>query len=98
VSAEDRGFDILSKNPKTGEVRFVEAKGRSTVGEVILTENEFRTAERLKKDFWLYVVYNCSTSPAVHLVQDPARLGWEPIVKIQQYHVAANVILEAESK
>ena len=98
VSAEDRGFDILSKNPKTGEVRFVEAKGRSTVGEVILTENEFRTAERLKKDFWLYVVYNCNTSPVVHLVQDPARLGWEPIVKIQQYHVAANVILEAESK
>lgn len=98
VSAEDRGFDVLSKNPQSGDVRFIEVKGRATVGEVILTENEFRTAERLKKDFWLYVVYNCGSKAEIHLVQDPARLGWEPIVKIQHYHVGADAILKAEKK
>ena len=57
------------------------------------TTNEYKTAERLKRDYWLYVVYNCSSEPEVHLVQDPARLGWEPLVKIEHYHVGSEKIL-----
>ena len=67
------------------------------MGEIALTTNEYKTAERLKKDYWLYAVFNCAATPEVHPIQDPARLGWEPIVKIEHYHVGAEVIL-AESK
>ena len=35
------------------------------MGEVALTTNEYKTAERLKKDYWLYVVYNCATDPEI---------------------------------
>lgn len=102
VEAENRGFDLISRrphpeDPKTAiEVRFIEVKGRSGVGEIALTTNEYKTAERLKKDYWLYVVYNSSTKPEVHTIQDPARLGWEPLVKIEHYHVGSDKILGAE--
>ena len=102
VEAENRGFDLVSRrphpeDPKTSvEVRFIEVKGRSKVGEIALTTNEYKTAERLKRDYWLYVVYNCSSAPEVHLVQDPARLGWEPLVKVEHYKVGAEVILSVD--
>ncbi|MEM3453385.1 MAG: SNF2-related protein, partial [Candidatus Hadarchaeum sp.] len=44
VSAEDRGFDILSRHPESGGVRFIEVKGRAGTGPVILTGNENKTA------------------------------------------------------
>ena len=102
VEDQNRGFDLISRkphpeDPKTCiEVRFIEVKGRAGVGEVALTTNEYKTAERLKKDFWLYVVFNSGATPELHLVQDPARLGWEPIVKIEHYHVGAAAILAGE--
>ena len=101
VEAENRGFDLISrrphpKDPETSiEVRFVEVKGRAHVGEVALSSNEYRTAQRLKKDYWLYTVFNCASEPEIHVIQDPARLGWEPIVKVDHYHVNANEIVEA---
>lgn len=101
VSAQNRGFDLISRkphpeDPKTFiEVRFIEVKGRAAIGEVALTTNEYKTAERLKKDYWLYAVFNCATAPAIHLIQDPARLGWEPLVTIEHYHLRADKILEA---
>jgi superfamily II DNA or RNA helicase len=102
VEAENRGFDLISRrphphDPETAvEVRFIEVKGRAHVGEIALTTNEFKTAERLKKDFWLYAVFNCASAPELHMVQDPARLGWKPIVKVEHYHVGAQAILQAE--
>lgn len=98
VSLEDRGFDILSRNPVSGDVRFIEVKGRATIGEIALTKNEYETALRLKRDYWLYVVFNCASTPELHLIQDPARLGWEPIVKIDHYHVGADIILQQGMK
>ncbi|HLB94947.1 MAG TPA: helicase-related protein, partial [Nitrospiria bacterium] len=86
VELENRGFDLISRrlhpeDPQTAiEVRFIEVKGRSAVGEVAVTTNEYKTAERLKKDYWLYVVYDCATTPKIHPIQDPVRLGWEPLV------------------
>jgi hypothetical protein len=76
--------------------RHVEIKGRAGVGEVALTANEYKTAERLKKGYWLYVVFNCAGKPEAHAVQDPARLGWEPIVRVEHYLVGATAILTAE--
>lgn len=101
VEKENRGFDLISRrphpeDPQTSiEVRFIEVKGRVAVGEVALSSNEYKTAERLKCDYWLYVVYNCATSPQIHTIQDPAKLGWEPLVKIEHYHISADKILKA---
>ena len=101
VEKENRGFDLISRKPHSEDpntaiaVRFIEVKGRSRVGEVALTSNEYKTAERLKKDYWLYVVFNCASTPEVHPIQDPVQLGWEPLVKIEHYHVDAAKILEA---
>jgi hypothetical protein len=41
-------------------------------------------------------VFNCATKPDAHVVQDSARLGWEPIIKIEHYHIGAQAILTAE--
>jgi hypothetical protein len=101
VERENRGFDLISRKPHPEdprtfiEVRFIEVKGRAAVGEVALTTNEYKTAERLKKDYWLYVVFNCASTPEVHVIQDPARLKWEPLVKIEHYHIAPKNILRA---
>jgi len=103
VEQENRGFDLISRrphpeDPQTAiEVRFIEVKGRAQVGEVALSSNEYKTAQRLRKDFWLYAVFNCGEEPEVHIVQDPARLGWEPIVKVDHYHVSAHDIMKAAS-
>ncbi|MBN2396706.1 MAG: DUF3883 domain-containing protein [Candidatus Atribacteria bacterium] len=104
VEKENRGFDLISRkphpeDPQTAvEVRFIEVKGRSYVGEVSLTSNEYKTALRLTKDYWLYVVYNCASSPEIHIVNDPAKLGWKPIVKVEHYQVGAETILQGEDK
>jgi hypothetical protein len=65
---------------------------------VALTTNEYKTAVRLKKDYWLYVVFNCASKPEIHIVQDPARLGWEPVVKVEHYQVKAEMILQSEEQ
>ena len=70
-------------------------KGRSAVGEVALTGNEYRTAQRIGEDYWLYVVFDCATSPDLKPIQDPAKLGWVAVVKVEHYHVTAKAIIEA---
>ena len=79
-------------------MRFIEVKGRAHVGEVALTSNEFKTAERLKDDFWLYVVFNCATDPECHVVRNPAKMGWKPVRVVEHYHVGAQAILQAEQE
>jgi superfamily II DNA or RNA helicase len=102
VEKENRGFDLISRQPHPEDpetaiaVRFIEVKGRSTVGEVALTTNEYKTAERLKQDYWLYVVFNCAANPEIHVIQNPVRLGWEPLVKIEHYHIGAAKILSGK--
>ncbi|MBU1863931.1 MAG: DUF3883 domain-containing protein, partial [Candidatus Omnitrophica bacterium] len=104
VEKDNRGFDLISRKPhphddKTFiEVKFIEVKGRATIGEIAVTSNEYKTAERLQKDYWLYVVYNCASKPEIHRIQDPVRLGWEALVKVEHYHVGAEKILGAEKK
>jgi hypothetical protein len=101
VEQDNRGFDLISRrlhpeDPQTAiEVRFIEVKGRAGVGEIALSANEYKTAQRLKKDYWLYVVFNCSSKPEIHPVQNPSRLGWEPLMKIEHYYADATKILGA---
>lgn len=101
VEKENRGFDLISRKPHPEDpqtaidVKFIEVKGRSQIGEVFLTTNEYKTAERLKNDYWLYVVYNCSSQPEIHRIQNPTRLDWKPLVKIEHYHVSSQSILSS---
>ena len=80
VEKDNRGFDLISRRPHpedpqtTIEVRFIEVKGRGMVGEIALSANEYKTSERLKDDYWLYVVYKCDSTPEVHIIRDPARV------------------------
>jgi superfamily II DNA or RNA helicase len=93
VEQDNRGFDLISRkphpeDPKTAiDVRFIEVKGRAHVGEVALTANEYRTAQRLANDFWLYVVFNCATAPSINILRNPSTLDWQPIVKIEHYRL-----------
>ena len=104
VEKDNRGFDLISRKPhphdnKTfTDVRFIEVKGRVAVGEIAVSDNEYKTADRLKNDYWLYVVFNCGTEPALHMIQDPSRLGWKPVVQVAHYHVGADAILKGETR
>jgi superfamily II DNA or RNA helicase len=99
VESENRGFDLISRKPHPEdaataiEVRFIEVKGRAGIGEIAVTSNEHSTAERLKDDYWLYVVYNCGTTPQIHVIRNPATLGWQPVMAVEHYCVPAQAIL-----
>ncbi|MBK8904534.1 MAG: DUF3883 domain-containing protein [Anaerolineaceae bacterium] len=98
VESENKGYDLLSQNPlNPTEVRYIEVKGRAHVGLISLSSHEYKTAYRLKDDYWLYVVYNCATTPELYAIQDPIRLRWEPMQEVIQYRVDAEAILDAAS-
>jgi len=101
VENENRGFDLISRkphpeDPKTAiEVRFIEVKGRAAVGEIALSSNEFKTAQRLRADYWLYVVFNCASTPQLHVVRNPETMDWKPVVRVEQFFVKPSAILDA---
>lgn len=98
VESENRGFDLISRrlHPEDAktfiEVRFIEVKGRAGVGVVALSANEFHTAERLKTDYWLYVAFNCAGTPQLHVIQHPARLGWQPVMAVEHYQIQPSIV------
>jgi superfamily II DNA or RNA helicase len=98
VEADNRGFDLISRklhpeDPKTAiDVRFIEVKGRADTGDIALTSNEYNTAKRLKKDYYLYIVLRCATAPSLNIFQDPAILDWQPIVKVEHYRLKQDSI------
>lgn len=102
VESENRGFDLISRRPHSEdpktfvEVRFIEVKGRAGIGMVALSSNEFLTAQRIKGDYWLYAVFNCASSPDIHVVKDPARLGWQPVLAVEHYRIEASTIIGQE--
>ena len=104
VETENRGFDLISRraHPEDAktfiEVRFIEVKGRAGVGEIALTANEYKTAQRLKGDFWLYTVFNCSSTPELHVIRNPARLDWQPVTKVEQYMVKPAAVMANATK
>jgi superfamily II DNA or RNA helicase len=99
VEADNRGFDLISRrphpeDPKTYvEVRFIEVKGRAGVGIIALSENEYRTAARLKEEYWLYTVFNCAGTPELHIVSDPVRLCWQAVMAVEHYRIGPSSLL-----
>ena len=104
VETENRGYDLLSRLPHPSETgvysaaRFIEVKGRAGVGVVAMSANEYRTAQRLGDDYWLYVVFNCATTPELRAIRNPASLEWKAVIQIEHYQVTAKAILEASSE
>src|SRR6266545_3694099 len=100
VESDTRGFDLISRRAsddisrEVPETRFIEVKGRAAVGEIALTANEYKTAQRLSDDYWLYVVFNCGSQPQVRTIQNPGRFDWEPLSKIDCYRIGAETILK----
>ncbi len=101
VESENKGFDLISRrfHPDDStiviDVRFIEVKGRARIGEVILTLNEYNTATQMKENYWLYVVFNCESNSQIEIINNPARLGWQPVQVVERYCVPAKEILEA---
>ena len=57
VSAEKVGYDVESRDPSTGRLRFVEVKGRIEGAETItVTRNEILTCLNKPDRFWLAIV------------------------------------------
>ena len=57
VSAEKRGYDIESRDPRSGILRFIEVKGRHADGrEVIITKNELLASLNAPDAFFLALV------------------------------------------
>lgn len=87
VSAQALGYDIRSVDP-AGRYRYIEVKARTGTGPIALTPNEWLMANRLGDEYWLYVVENAASSPALYTLQNPAtHLKPEEIVEIVRYVV-----------
>lgn len=104
VETDNRGFDLIARKPHPDrpnlitQERFIEVKGRAGLGVVALSSHEYRTAHRLKDDYWLYAVFNCATAPEIYAIRNPARLEWEPMESIVQYRVGYEHILNEAAR
>ncbi len=67
------GFDIRSTD-ENGDSRLIEVKGRTGVGPVSLSKNEWFKAKDLGDDYYLYVVWNTANNPdkTPKIIQNPA--------------------------
>ncbi|SHK67739.1 helicase-related protein [Rhodothermus profundi] len=93
VSAQNLGFDIRSRDPRTGRKRYIEVKARAGVGPVALTKNEWFKAQRFGDEYYLYVVLNAATKPELYIIQNPAvNLKPEEVVEVR-YWVGMEEIL-----
>lgn len=64
------GFDLKILRAD-GSIRYVEVKGRSGRQPVEMTANEWAQAANHRDRYWLYVVFDCDTTPAPYHVPDP---------------------------
>ena len=74
VSAEKCGYDIESRIPATGQLRFIEVKGRvKGATTVTVTKNEILTALNKPDAFWLAVVEVEGDQTSTHYLSRPFR-------------------------
>ncbi len=72
VSAEKRGYDIESRNPENGSLRFIEVKGRTADADTVtVTRNEMMVAVNEPEKFLLALVRVEGTESTVHYIQKP---------------------------
>jgi len=89
VGDQNLGYDIRSTNEDQIK-RYVEVKGRSTDGGVMLSSNEMNRLAQLGEKAWLYIVTHCKSTPNLYRIQDPANsVRFEKKVKGIQYFLSA---------
>jgi superfamily II DNA or RNA helicase len=87
VSTNNEGYDIRSTSPEEFK-RYIEVKGRSSEGGVMLSENEMNRLAQLGDAAWLYMVMNCKSTPELFRIQNPAKqLKFELKTKGVQYYL-----------
>ena len=87
VSADNTGYDIKSVSPE-GIKKYIEVKGRSGDGGVMLSENEMNRLMQLGDSAWLYIVINCKSIPELYRIKNPANnLNFEVKTKGIQYYL-----------
>lgn len=72
VSKNNEGYDIKSIN-KDLLKRYIEVKGRSATGGIMLSENEMNRLNQLGETAWLYLVMNCKSKPELFRIQNPVK-------------------------
>ena len=93
------GYDLESYDNQENLLRFIEVKGKTTDDDGILTPNEWSTAERLRGDYWLYVIEDALSTPQLHRIQDPYnKLNPTPQTKIERYFFNMNEIRQNAAK
>jgi hypothetical protein len=93
VHERNLGYDLMSLDLTSGELRLIEVKGLGdTGGTVVLTPNEHRVAEDRRDCYWLYVVTDCNASPKLTTVRDPASQPWQPVKKVQHYTLDSSML------
>ena len=71
VSDEGEHYDVRSESP-SGDLRFIEVKGRAQSGAIVITGPELDKLEQLGPRAWLYVVTFCKGErPRLRIIQDP---------------------------
>ena len=66
VSTSCCGYDVRSFGRK------IEVKSHRSTGDIILTSHEWATAQRLKEDYWLYIVEDVFDTKIITLIKNPA--------------------------
>jgi len=88
VSQLNLGYDIKSVNRDFSK-RYIEVKGRSAVGGVMLSENEMNRLGQLGDSAWLYIVLNCKSKPELIRINNPTNtLQFEQKSKGIQYFLS----------
>ncbi|MBZ4681885.1 DUF3883 domain-containing protein [Thermodesulfobacterium sp.] len=87
VSSQNLGYDIRSYDEK-GNYRYIEVKARAKEGAIALTPNEWLMAQRLKDEYWIYIVTDAASNPRLYLIQNPTeKIEPQPLVDIVRYLV-----------
>jgi hypothetical protein len=85
VEKDNRGFDLISRKPHPEDPQTaIEVRFIEVKGRAAVGEIALSSNE-----------YKTSE---IHIVQDPVRLGWEPIVRVEHYHVDASKILGSRNE
>ena len=91
VSADNLGYDIRSTGADHIK-RYIEVKGRSADGGIMLSENEKYRLSQLGRSAWLYIVTYCKSDPQLFRIQDPGNtLAFEELSKGIQFFLPERV-------
>jgi len=82
-------YDIRSTDPRSGEIRFIEVKGRWPLDITVeLSETEYEYAKKLGNNYWLYIVYGFSTGkPRLLAIRDPVNKAKWYTVEVKRYRL-----------